>query len=454
MKKYLFPLFIAASLLLGACAPSDQQTAGSPTSQPLAKTGEPSAPIAEATSGKVEKIPVAALKNATYSGIYDEPVTLTNGLYKGESYVEGDPSRPMVEYLDGTERYSDLDGDGVEDAIVFLVERGGGSGAFVHIAAQLNRGGQAVDGGAVWIEDRIGVKSVSVENGQVMMEIITQGPGDPACCGTHKVQKIYTLQNGKLTDISLAGGEPQQISAADLNGTFWTLAEIDNDKPAAEDVPVNIEFIDNQVSGFGGCNNYNASFELGEDNPFAMTISPIASTKKACPDPAGSQETTYLTALESVTSWIYDFGRLALNYTDASTGEQGRLLFDPGPVPEFAQSSEPRLTGQTWQWSSFTSPVDKIEIESPENYTVTFNADGNLNIKADCNRANADYKDEAGALQIKVGPSTLSLCPDESRSENFIQYLGYAARYFFQEGRLYIDLFADGGTMEFVPSAQ
>jgi hypothetical protein len=75
---------------------------------------------------------VAQLQNATYSGIYDEPVTLVDGQYEGEPFTPDSASRPVVSYLG--EAFGDLDGDGVEDAAVFLVENSGGTGDFVYVA--------------------------------------------------------------------------------------------------------------------------------------------------------------------------------------------------------------------------------------------------------------------------------------------------------------------------------
>jgi len=46
---------------------------------------------------------------------------------------------------------------------------------------------------------------------------------------------------------------------------------------------------------------------------------------------------------------------------------------------------------------------------------------------------------------------TMAACPEGSLSDDFVQYLGFAAIYFFEEGDLYIDLMADGGTMRFSP---
>lgn len=99
----------------------------------------PSPAMAEELAGQAPAednvITVEELINATYSAIYDQPVTLTEGRYEGEPFVEGDAARPIVEYVNRSEQFGDLDGDGVEDAVVFLVESGGGTGNFIHVAA-------------------------------------------------------------------------------------------------------------------------------------------------------------------------------------------------------------------------------------------------------------------------------------------------------------------------------
>ena len=109
------------------------------------------------------------------------------------------------------------------------------------------------------------------------------------------------------------------------------------------------------------------------------------------------------------------------------------------------------LTAHPWQWTSFTSPVEQIEVETPDRYRVLFNQDGTVQIVADCNNATGDYTEDAGALTITIGPATLADCTSGSLTNPFITNLGSAARYFFEEGNLYIDLMADGGTMVFAP---
>jgi heat shock protein HslJ len=112
------------------------------------------------------------------------------------------------------------------------------------------------------------------------------------------------------------------------------------------------------------------------------------------------------------------------------------------------------LTSTIWAWAGFTDPMQQFDVDYPENYTLVFQDDGTINIKADCNTAIGSYTVEGSSLSIQVGPMTMAACPEGSLSDDFVQYLGFAAIYFFEEGHLFIDLMADGGTMRFSPSEE
>jgi len=105
------------------------------------------------------------------------------------------------------------------------------------------------------------------------------------------------------------------------------------------------------------------------------------------------------------------------------------------------------LTSTVWQWVEFTNPVEQFELNESQNYLVHFKEDGSLNVLADCNRGMGDYSDDQGALSVGPIAATRALCPGDSKGEDFIKYLAVGARYFFQDGDLFIDLMADGGTM-------
>lgn len=419
---------VGAWLMLSACAPLTTPGQGSTT---------------ESFPGGM--IPAQALMNATYSGIYEEPVTLTDGLYEG-----GEAGDLTLRYRDNATLYGDLDADGVDDAVVFLRDSGGGSASFTYVAAQLNQNGQPVDAGAVMVEDRTQFRSATIRDGQIELEFTTRGPGDVDCCPSHMVRKTYALQNGQLAEIAGANLEPVRVSPADLDETSWRLVELSENEPVADDVEITIMFAGDQISGSGGCNNYTGSFALSDDNPFLITFGPIASTRMLCPDPAGSQETAYFSALEAATIWGYDFGDLVISY---GSGDERKLLrFTAQSSDQVEAATSETLIGATWQWVRLTDPMQKVEVDAPEKYTLTFLADGSLQIQADCNNATASYTaTDDGSLTVSPAAMTLALCGPESRGEELVQKLGFAARYFFQDGHLFVDMMADGGTLEFRP---
>ncbi|MCB0123825.1 MAG: META domain-containing protein, partial [Caldilineaceae bacterium] len=113
------------------------------------------------------------------------------------------------------------------------------------------------------------------------------------------------------------------------------------------------------------------------------------------------------------------------------------------------------LTTNPWLWTSFTDPVQQFDVETPENYTITFNTDGTVNVKADCNNASGSYTaDDTGSLTIEIGPMTMAACPPASRSDEFVQKLGFVANFFFENGFLYLDMMADGGTFQLASAAE
>jgi heat shock protein HslJ len=72
-------------------------------------------------------------------------------------------------------------------------------------------------------------------------------------------------------------------------------------------------FQDGQVSGSSGCNRFNGSF-TSQGN--ALTIRPLATTRKACEDAVMVQEQEFLSALESATTWDIVRGMLDVHRAD------------------------------------------------------------------------------------------------------------------------------------------
>ena len=86
------------------------------------------------------------------------------------------------------------------------------------------------------------------------------------------------------------------------------------------------------------------------------------------------------------------------------------------------------IQGVVWQWTSLTNQTTKQTdtIPNPENYTITFNADGTLNGKADCNTFGGTYSQENG-FSITLGATTMMYCGDASLDQQYLQLLGSVA---------------------------
>ena len=87
---------------------------------------------------------------------------------------------------------------------------------------------------------------------------------------------------------------------------------------------------------------------------------------------------------------------------------------------------------------------------NPENYTLTLNDDGTASIIADCNQVIWAYElDESRLTFDTTGPSTLAMCPEDSLDQLFVERLGNTVTYVMQDGKLFLNLFADAGNLVF-----
>jgi len=81
-----------------------------------------------------------------------------------------------------------------------------------------------------------------------------------------------------------------------------------------------------------------------------------------------------------------------------------------------------------WQWTSVTTKTtnETTTVSNPENYTITFNADGTLEGKADCNTFSGTYSQENG-FSIKLGATTMMYCGETSMDQQYLELLGNVA---------------------------
>ena len=161
-----------------------------------------------ATEGAVEGQPLTleALKNAAYLSEWpaDGVAQLVDGEYE-EEIVPGAASKLVIVFYPDMYAFGDLDGDGIEDAAVVLATSGGGSGTFISLEAVINDQGTPNHVATAFLGDRVEVKSVAIESGEIMVDMITHGPDDPLCCPSLKVTQKYELQGDELVQLSNEG---------------------------------------------------------------------------------------------------------------------------------------------------------------------------------------------------------------------------------------------------------
>jgi hypothetical protein len=127
---------------------------------------------------------VATLSNMTYRlGDGKSVTTVTLVGAKGQTNEEdGGEQFWLEEHV----AFGDLDGDGVDDAVVVLVSSGGGSGIFYQLVAVRQRNGIVETPAVKSLGDRIMINQINITNRIVAVDMITHGPDDPSCCPTER----------------------------------------------------------------------------------------------------------------------------------------------------------------------------------------------------------------------------------------------------------------------------
>ena len=121
------------------------------------------------------------LGRIAYRGIYEQPVTLTNGVYEGAPFVAGAASRPRVQLIDAPRAIGDLDGDGIPETAALLAESSGGSGVRTYVAIVGRHNGRPTNRATRLIGDRVQTRRLTIEGDTVVLEIIAAGPSEASC---------------------------------------------------------------------------------------------------------------------------------------------------------------------------------------------------------------------------------------------------------------------------------
>jgi len=270
-----------------------------------------------------------ALKNMSYKSEYGDSgmVELSDGEFSTEA-APGSASQISV-VLTGPVAHGELDGQPA--AAVVLASSGGGSGTFMDLAVVMEQDGQPVNVATTELGDRAQVNSVAVENDEIVVDMITNGPDDPMCCPTQHVVQTYVLQGDQLKQTSneVSGSTPS--SGQSLTDVVWQwttfvdpLSKTTVDDPAQYTVQFKT---DGSVSAKADCNQGNGTYSAESDgnaSSGSINIEIMAMTMAMCPP--GSLSDQFVQYLNEAAIYFYEGENLGLDLPVDS----GTMHFSPG----------------------------------------------------------------------------------------------------------------------------
>jgi len=112
------------------------------------------------------------------------------------------------------------------------------------------------------------------------------------------------------------------------------------------------------------------------------------------------------------------------------------------------------LADQNWQLVRIMSMDDTESVPKDRSlYTIRLQSSGNVQIRADCNRAVGTWTTST-AGKLKFGPlaATKALCPPDSLHDVYMAQFPWVRSYVTKDGNLFLATMADGSIVEFEPA--
>ena len=113
-------------------------------------------------------------KDTSY--IVEIPISLSNGV--SEISLGPDSATKITTRIFGEPVYGDINDDGINDAVMFMTQEGGGSGTFFYVAVAINNNGRFRGTKAYFLGDRIAPQTIQVKNGIIMANYADRNSGE------------------------------------------------------------------------------------------------------------------------------------------------------------------------------------------------------------------------------------------------------------------------------------
>jgi heat shock protein HslJ len=124
---------------------------------------------------------------------------------------------------------------------------------------------------------------------------------------------------------------------------------------------------------------------------------------------------------------------------------------DPAQIPSSTATGD--LGGTSWQLVKFQGSDDTTLVpDEGSKYTIAFDRDGGVVVRADCNRGHGSWS-STGPQQIQFSPMALTraMCPPSPLNDRFVRDWEYIRSYILKDGHLFLSLMVDGGIYEYEP---
>jgi hypothetical protein len=208
MKK-LLTLILLLTFTLSACGtlevglePTDSPV--SPASTDLPLIPPPTLTAAPVSTAEPAPLTLDVLANAEYHSAALEADEANFQLEDGIHYIPHLPEESDSAWfisLSNRMAYGDLNADGVQDAAVILESQRGGSGHFRELAVVLNQDGKPFNVASTYLGDRVGINSIDIQSGIIILDMVVHGPNDPLMGPSVKATFKYQLVGDQLVDL-------------------------------------------------------------------------------------------------------------------------------------------------------------------------------------------------------------------------------------------------------------
>ncbi|MBM3127031.1 MAG: hypothetical protein FJ009_00165 [Chloroflexi bacterium] len=350
---------IALALSTSACGASPTPTPV-PTPTPF-PTATPTAipPTPTWTPTAIPSLTLDALKNAEY--LIEGPASGKAKLVNG-SYQEKIPnaSAQIAVAFNEVLSVGDLNGDGIADVAIILTLNSGGTGTFYNLYGVLNDQGAPKPSAPEVLGDRIKLKSLTIQGGEINANFLTQGPKDSMANPMLDTTRKFKLQDGKL--VSTTPVTPTATRTA-------TKVAVATPKPSATPTPVKFPAPKGSIAYHW---NDKGIDRISIYNLETKTITPLVVSG---PLPDIVKRTN-----ARIADWSPDNAKFAYIYA-ASLGAVNSLMIknpytDDKPVMIYPGENTGSLSSPSWSPDGTRIALTSFRADGKTRMLVIVNADG------------------------------------------------------------------------------